>query len=152
MIRFIQFLYVNESSRISQDLKDRLAIDLEANGDGGGIVEDDDVPTVGFLKSVLNGDNVTIYPIDFDQLRAEHFMKWVHFLLIENPDLSYGTFSSHRSALFNLFRRHGKVMSIDLAREMASHFKGLKRTLTSRDGVDNGKVTHGKDPLPFDLY
>ena len=37
----------------------------------------------------------------------------------------------HRSALFNLFRDHKETMSREMASDLTTYFKGLKRTVTS---------------------
>ncbi|KAH9105408.1 hypothetical protein AeMF1_018759 [Aphanomyces euteiches] len=92
-------------------------------------------------------------PIQFDRLTAPDFVTWLITLRRKNGEnLSYSALNTHRSGLFNLFRKYGVIMSIELEKELSSHFKGLKRTIAKggSDGLE--PINVGKDPLSIDTY
>ncbi|KAF1786355.1 hypothetical protein GQ600_4908 [Phytophthora cactorum] len=65
---------------------------------------------------------------------------------------SFSTYADHRSAFYNLFQDYHQVMSLDLARELSSHFKGFQRKVTAAVSQGRGQIKVGKDPMPLGLY
>jgi hypothetical protein len=68
------------------------------------------------------------------------------------PSLTFQTYSSHRAALFNLFRDFKTPMSEQFKMELASHFKGLRRHTAAKTQEGALPLKVGKDPFPFSLY
>jgi hypothetical protein len=92
-------------------------------------------------------------PIKFNELKAEDFMLWV--VSLKKKDGSKpgrSAYSTHRAALFNLFRDYKVRMSQELEIELANHYRGLKRTAASSAAAGNGEVKSGKSALEFSLY
>lgn len=83
------------------------------------------------IRSILAAGDVR--PIYFDQLEATDFVSWLLTLKKrDGSNLSYSSLNTHRSGLFNLFREHGSVMTTALSTELATYFKGFKRSIARR--------------------
>ncbi|KAF1782831.1 hypothetical protein GQ600_22375 [Phytophthora cactorum] len=50
------------------------------------------------------------------------------------------------------FQDYHQVMSLDLARELSSHFKGFQRKVAAAVSQGRGQIKVGKDPMPLGLY
>jgi hypothetical protein len=109
--------------------------------------------TQKWIKIYLEGSTSETPPIKFQALKAEDFMMWI--VTLKKRDGSKpgnSAYSTHRAALFNLFRDHKVRMSQDLETELANHYRGLKRTTASSAANGNGVVKTGKSALEFSLY
>ena len=92
-------------------------------------------------------------PLVFEKLTSDIFLTWIFGLRTfkgQKPGTS--ALASHRAALFNLFADFRITMSLVLSRDMATSFKGLKKTkaLEIAQGLSSIKI--GKDPLSFSSY
>jgi integrase len=103
-------------------------------------------------KKVLEAADKTP-PIIFSELTAKIFFEWMLSLCkADGSTLGHSTYSSHRAALFNLFRDYGEQMPQHLSDELSILFKGLKREIVSRIASGDGRVKTGKDAMDFSLY
>jgi hypothetical protein len=92
-------------------------------------------------------------PILFDTLTADVFLSFIVSLRKKDGSkLGASSCNTHRAALFNLFRNYHKVMGTELEKELASYFKGLKRTIAENTARGEDEIRIGKDPLEFSLY
>ena len=81
------------------------------------------------------------------------FVNWLRTL--RKPDGNppgMGTFSGHRSGLFNLFRDYEQEFPTTLAARMKGLFRGLKviQNTETHQGLTNIRV--GKLPMSFQVY
>ena len=66
--------------------------------------------------------------------------------------LCKASYYSMRTALFHLYRIFGKTQSNKFQKELTTLFKGFMRTVAQEVQYGNGKISTGKNSLPFDLY
>lgn len=92
-------------------------------------------------------------PLLFDTITSDHFLLWIASIR-KDDETKYnaGTYSSHRSAFFNLFRDYEAVMSTHMETQLSRCFRGLKKTIAKETAQGEGKITVGKDALPVTLY
>jgi hypothetical protein len=139
-VRFLQWTYVHKQYLLTPGFLELLVLDTSR------------IPTKDSTKAaLLTAPNNP--PILFEALTANDFLTWVVSLRkADGTSLSYPSYNSHRSALFNLFRNFGKVTSKIQESEIQTLFKGLKRTVAQTIARGEAEVKVGKDPLSFSLY
>ncbi|KAF1323390.1 hypothetical protein FI667_g10578, partial [Globisporangium splendens] len=99
------------------------------------------------LREILDRNNEENTPLCFEQLAAADFVAWLNSL--ERKDgsaVGYSVLNTHRAALFNLYRDHGRSMSPELEKELSHYFKKLKKRTFPNDKRSEN------DALAFDLY
>eukprot|EP00924_Labyrinthula_sp_SR-Ha-C_P014699 snap_masked-scaffold_85-processed-gene-0.24-mRNA-1 protein AED:0.36 eAED:0.36 QI:0/-1/0/1/-1/1/1/0/203 len=92
-------------------------------------------------------------PLKFDNLDVETFVSWI--VTKKRSDgsfFSFSSYSTHRSALYSLYRQHHVRFSSEFENELRNHFRGLKRKIASEDQAGQGVVKRGKDPLTMPWY
>jgi hypothetical protein len=104
----------------------------------------------------IQKESVKHPPIKFDLLTADWVMRWMVDIrekaAAQGIHLSFGSYGQNRAALNHLFRSYRHEMSLQLAGELAVHFRGLKRETALSVGQGRGRVQTGKDPMSFTLY
>lgn len=136
-VDFVLWLHANESPLVNLDFG------KDANGNVNNTS----------LSIALNSPNLQILPINFNELTAKEFMKFIVTRRKRDGGRpGFSTFNTHRSSLKNLFRDYEQQMSTTLAIELKHHFKGLKRQLAVEMGLGRRSITTGKYPLSFSLY
>ena len=97
--------------------------------------------------------NTELHPIKFEELQAEDFKRFL--LSITKRDgkkPGFSSYSTHRSALFDLFRMYKLRMSNDLSFHLSIFFSGLRRTHATAIANGDGEIVIGKHPLAFMCY
>eukprot|EP00924_Labyrinthula_sp_SR-Ha-C_P004197 snap_masked-scaffold_3-processed-gene-17.9-mRNA-1 protein AED:0.34 eAED:0.34 QI:0/0/0/0.5/1/1/2/0/283 len=97
-------------------------------------------------KTVKNFPNLP--PLKFDELDVEIFMSWI--VTKKRSDvsfLSYSSYSTHRSALYSLYRQDKARFSSEFKNELKNHFRGLKRKIASEEQAGKGVIKRRKYPL-----
>eukprot|EP00924_Labyrinthula_sp_SR-Ha-C_P014656 snap_masked-scaffold_74-processed-gene-0.44-mRNA-1 protein AED:0.01 eAED:0.01 QI:0/-1/0/1/-1/1/1/0/718 len=92
-------------------------------------------------------------PLKFDDLDVETFMSWI--VTKKRSDgsfFSFSSYSTHRSALYSLYRQHKVRFSSEFENELKNHFRGLKRKIASEEQAGQGVIKRGKDPLTMPLF
>ena len=109
-IRHIQFLFIHHRDQLGDAFL-------------AGISDLQEGPTTAYIRSVLGPPvDLSRPPLKFETFNVDAFLSWI-LTLKKSPS----TCSTHRSALFNLFRDFNVPMSPFAKARLAGGFKGLKR-------------------------
>eukprot|EP00924_Labyrinthula_sp_SR-Ha-C_P006580 snap_masked-scaffold_38-processed-gene-2.50-mRNA-1 protein AED:0.30 eAED:0.30 QI:0/-1/0/1/-1/1/1/0/243 len=84
-------------------------------------------------------------PLKFDDLDVETFMSWI--VTKKRSDgsfFSFSSYSTHRSALYSLYREHKVRFSSEFENELKNHFRGLKRKIASEEQAGQGVIRRRK--------
>lgn len=104
-------------------------------------------------RTILDGRLDVNHPIRLGSLSPDDHVSWLLSLRTSSGGQpSSSTYSSHRSALFHLYRECRVIMSAEFNAEMKTYFRGLKRDTARRIANGDGEIRIGKDPLPMGLY
>jgi hypothetical protein len=140
IVRFLKWLFTNKPSLLTTSFIENVSLDSKG------------IPTDESVKSILS-QQPNNPPVHFDQVTAKDFLIWlVSLRKHDGSSLGQASYSSHRSAFFNLYRDYGVTMSKTLETELTNHFRGLKRRVADTIASGNGSCKVGKDPLPFNVY
>ncbi|KAF1791130.1 hypothetical protein GQ600_4359 [Phytophthora cactorum] len=129
--RFLEWMFTNKRSVIHDSFAN--AIVLDANGKA----------TRNSIKAALSSAPSNP-PIHFDRITAREIMTWI--VSMKNANGTYHSFSTYAG------HHYHQVMSLDLARELSSHFKGFQRKVAAAVSQGRGQIKVGKDPMPLGLY
>jgi hypothetical protein len=135
-IKFLAWLFINKRELLTDECVEALSTTT------------DNAKTI--LKSFLQR---RVPPIKFGTIEARDFMLWIVSLRKENNQpLGYSACNTHRSSFYDLFRSYEQTMSTNLQKELAHHFRGLKRRTAQRISGGDGEIKVGKEPLSIGLY
>ncbi|KAI9912036.1 hypothetical protein PsorP6_009511 [Peronosclerospora sorghi] len=134
--KLLEWLFMNKQHLLTKQFKDAIQR-LQQTG----------LSLTGSVRKVLMGSS-ELPLIKFDELTAKDFMTWIVSLTKKDGERpGYSTFNSHRAALFNLFRDHGRAMSRTLETELQNHYRGLKRrTAVAISGDDDDSQRVKRQP------
>jgi hypothetical protein len=107
-----------------------------------------------FVRNVIGPPaRLDCAPLKWDTFAAEDFGAWIQSLRKKNGQApGFGSLSSHRAALFNLFRDFKICMKPMLEERLKGFFKGVRRTKAAAAQAGSCTVKVGKDPLSFSFY
>jgi hypothetical protein len=109
--------------------------------------------TVASAKAALLKPEKRRPPVCFENITAKHFVEFlVQQKKRDGTKLGMSGMSTHRSALYNMFRDFEVTMPRVLESELKTYFKGLKRRNAKDLAEGGGRVKVGKDPLDHSLY
>lgn len=93
-------------------------------------------------------------PLKFHELKAGDFFTWIVSLPASDGATMIGksSLSTHRSALYNLFRDYHQVYGKELESELSNHTTGMKRKIASEQSQGQGEIKVGKDPFDLSTY
>jgi hypothetical protein len=138
-INYLKWLYANRQNVLTEEFIGAVEIPRDTGR-----------PTTESIIAFLDTKEP---PVHFDQISAKDFMTWLASLRKKNGDKpGFSTYNSHRSAFSNMFRYCGILMPSALEKDLATHFKGLKRLTVQNLVAGNENIKIGKDPLSFELY
>jgi hypothetical protein len=91
-------------------------------------------------------------PVDFDNLNAEVFADYMVYLAERRTTVIQTSFDGKRSALYHLYHfyrpEYSRITEIQLRHAMS----GMRLRISPRQQERGGRVTSGRDPMPFELY
>eukprot|EP00924_Labyrinthula_sp_SR-Ha-C_P015230 maker-scaffold_9-snap-gene-12.44-mRNA-1 protein AED:0.19 eAED:0.19 QI:0/0/0/0.66/0.5/0.33/3/0/246 len=97
------------------------------------------------MKTIKTFPNLP--PLKFDDLDVETFMSWI--VTKKRSDgsfFSFSSYSTHRSALYSLYRQHKVRFSSEFENELKNHFRGLKRRIASEEQAGQGVIKRRRYP------
>lgn len=113
--RFLSWLFTNHPSSLTDACKNRVESLL--------------VERCKIIKAFAVILEEKIAPIQFENLDERIFMTWlVTMKKKDGTKPQYAALSTHRSALFNLYREHGTSFPKKMENNLTDFYCGLKRT------------------------
>jgi hypothetical protein len=91
-------------------------------------------------------------PVDFDNLNAEVFADYMVYLAARRTAVIRTSFDGKRSALYHLYRFHHQEYSRMMEIQLRHAMSGMRSRIARRQQERGGRVTSGRDPMPFELY
>jgi hypothetical protein len=91
-------------------------------------------------------------PVDFDNLNAEVFADYMVYLAEHCTTVIRTSFDGKWSALYQLYRFYCREYSRTMEIQLRHAMSGTRLRIARRQQECDGRVTPGRDPMPFELY
>jgi hypothetical protein len=91
-------------------------------------------------------------PVDCDNLNAEVFSDYIVYLLESRMTVILTSFDGNRSSLYHLYRFYRRKYSRTMEIQLRNAMSGMRSRIARRQQERGGRVTSGRDPMPFELY
>jgi hypothetical protein len=91
-------------------------------------------------------------PVDFDNLNDEVFADYMVYLAERRTTVIWTSFDGKRSALYHLYRLYRREYLRTMEMQLRHTMSGLWSRKACRQQERGGRVTSGRDPMPFEPY